>query len=195
MRTDLNKSYPFLCCSDWSLTFLWPSSSGVGNTLLLSIKRFWGKLFRQYWLQHNQKTNVFKHSVGTLTPIASPSLRWNGAPSSDSAFLFFFFLETCWFWKSKTCIVFILEHQNQVQLFTFCFYPVWDFIPAQFLWLLFGQKQQVWGEAIMCCHASAQRARRGVMGCIPNQFLWRVKTPFSWNSHFDIQQHLLRTWK
>lgn len=43
----LKESYPLLCCSAWSLSFLWPSSSsGVENTLLLSIKRFWGKLFR-----------------------------------------------------------------------------------------------------------------------------------------------------
>lgn len=46
------------------------------------------------------KTCVF--SSITLIPIVSPSLRWNGAPKSDSAFFFFFRLETCWLCALKT---------------------------------------------------------------------------------------------
>lgn len=38
------ESHPFLCCSACSLILCWPcSSSRVTKSLLLSIKRFWGK--------------------------------------------------------------------------------------------------------------------------------------------------------
>lgn len=56
------------------------------------------------WSTENSKGQSLEHEHAsffsiTLTPIVSPSLRWNGAPNSDSAFFFFFLLETCWLWK------------------------------------------------------------------------------------------------
>lgn len=63
-----------------------------------------GKILRTdaiHLKQINPKQSNFKQEgfSNTLMPIVSPSLRWNGTPSSDSAFFFFFFLESCWLWK------------------------------------------------------------------------------------------------
>ena len=99
---NIFKSHLFLSCSACSLSLCWPcSSSIVTNALLLSIKRFWERTDAIHLKQINPKQSHFKQEglSNTLMPIVSPSLRWNGAPSSDSAFLFFFFLESCWLWK------------------------------------------------------------------------------------------------
>ena len=104
-QLQVKESHPFLRCSACSLSLWLAPLILQGEEVPVVInQKILGKISRtvSVFLKTKSSQNWTKFFlnkqgfINTLMPTVSPSLRWNGAPSSDSAFRFFFFLETCW---------------------------------------------------------------------------------------------------